>query len=722
MKKDHGSLSAAENAELLRLEDLLPIETLLSFHLLALRKVVQVQHIEMIQKYKGNGGRKINQNLDSSVHSTSPKGRSRRLLQSRQRSDKTKNMSSPSIEMQEMSETTSLPSFSDSTKPSKLSSLPKKPGKGRLIPKMSKSLFRLSPRKDKSHQSGADDTISLSPSMDKQLEFDWNDDVPINERDEEDQGMVKTIRCNQLSLIVSVRDKSNNLPVLKANLKASTWIHHTPGDGMHLLFDLKNFDFVDCTGDVSSRLVKFEVPDFKVPEGISTSMKDDIYLETFCDEMHDGELAMPPSEVVSRLLITERPNGRSISLSAYAATMIWNKTCVDAFMNTFFPSQNLESRSIIQNQLRNAATPIAHKAQVALTSPKSLSINVNIDAPKVLFPISQNSTDGALFVDVGKMTLVLRKPEFVARMRWEMDCTGINVNFRRFDDNRKIHDIPIILPLALHYEVERSGDGPATITRRNGIKYKQSKVSKLVMSEISIRLVDVEVLSKAIGKWYASELSQVKKKRGNPKDVKKDEALSDSNLGKDSHVEKISQDFSISVEKIELYLQGPPNKSSLHSSKRTYLVELKKLNMIRSRNGSVRTSTAILQFINIALMKELPPKLDTASLLQPESRFSVLKCSKEHLSGQNLQIDDLNQNNKVNGAIMFTFIHDESTHIDDLDLAFNGIEIRVTSTSLRDCYGATKRVLEVIRIMTGEMERRVHLRSQGQRKYNFQHF
>ena len=75
----------------------------------------------------------------------------------------------------------------------------------------------------------------------------------------------------------------------------------------------------------------------------------------------------------------------------------------------------------------------------------------------------------------------------------------------------------------------------------------------------------------------------------------------------------------------------------------------------------------------------------------------------------------------VNRAIAMKFVHDEETHIDDLDITFNSIETHVTSTSLRDSYDATNRVLEAIKIMTGEMERRVHefgrnFRRESQRK------
>lgn len=821
LRKDVGALSFEERAELLELEDLLPIETLLSFHLLALRNVVKLmsktEKVKKSRRNEQNGGKR--HTVDSSYHSVSPSiSRRRRRSSSRPRNAKysdendteplTNNALSPprgysdvidnivaNPTSLELSYTHNTVGSSNQIKTPTKSPLPRKPGRGRKNPIKSKTASPLALHKGNIKSGSAVDEISISHSFqsiasmeldnivngidapDNVMEFELDDLTAESEKDE--AGMLKTIRCQKLTLIIAVLDKSNNEPIMKVNFKASCWIRHMPREGSSFLFDLKNFEFVDCsTNNISSKLVMFEVPDADANKGnsfgsgtmapftISSNCNDDIFLESFCEQMRDGELAMPPRGVVSRLLLSERPNGRSFSLSAHAATMIWNKKCLDAFMNTFFPSQNLESRSVLQNQLRNAATPIAHRTQVALTSPKSMSIHINIDAPKVWFPISPNEADGALFVDVGKMTLYLKKPEYMANVRWAMECTGMHAKLRRSNlhifqgrdnyrgssiDSSK-SDIPIILPLTLKYEVERSGDGPAIIKKRNGIEYKQSKISKLALSKICVKLVDVEVVGKAIGKWYATELHQVKQSQGNDKLLSQGSSISRATTNQIKQLDEASlnQEFSVHVEKVELFLQGPSSRSSSSThkhKKRIYLVELENMNLTRSQSGSIKTSTAILGYINIALMKDFQPNTKTHATKTPGERYTILKCC------ENLQSDHskdkwlnntgvLGQSSSMNspmgtlsasnndernsrmkkssfrGAITFTFIHDEANLVDDLDVTLNRIEVLVTSTSLRDCYGATKRVLEVIKVMTGEMERRVHTSGLSYRREN----
>ncbi len=783
LRKDVGALSLEERAELLELEDLLPIETLLSFHLLALRNVVKLMSTtEKVKNSRRNeqNGEKRN-TVDSSHHSVSPSiSRRRRRSSSRPRNAKysdendteplTNNALSPPrgysdvIDSNVVVDPTSLEqSYTRNTvgssnpiKTPTKSPLPRKPGRGRKN-SVNTSIASMD----------LDNIVNGIDAPDNVMEFELDDLTAESEKDE--AGILKTIRCQKLTLIIAVLDKNNNEPIMKVNFKASSWIRHMPREGSSFLFDLKNFEFVDCsTNDMSSKLVMFEVPDADASKGhsfgsgimapftISSNCNDDIFLESFCEQMRDGELAMPPRGVVSRLLLSERPNGRSFSLSAHAATMIWNKKCLDAFMNTFFPSQNLESRSVLQNQLRNAATPIAHRTQVALTSPKSMSIHINIDAPKVWFPISPNEADGALFVDVGKMTLYLKKPEYMANVRWAMECTGMHAKLRRSNvhifqgrdncrgssvDSTK-SDIPIILPLTLKYEVERSGDGPAIIKKRNGIEYKQSKISKLAISKICVKLVDVEVVGKAIGKWYATQLHQVKQSQGKDKVLSQGSSISRVTTNQIKQVDEASlnQEFSVHVEKVELFLQGPSNRSSSSThkhKKRIYLVELEEMNLTRAQSGSIKTSTAILAYIKIALMKDFQPSSKHHSTKTPGERYTILKCcenlesdhskdkwlNNKGVLGQSsstkfptgpLSVSNDERNSRmkkspsIRGAITFTFIHDEDNLVDDLDVTLNRIEVLVTSTSLRDCYGATKRVLEVIKIMTGEMERRVH--------------
>ena len=88
-------------------------------------------------------------------------------------------------------------------------------------------------------------------------------------------------------------------------------------------------------------------------------------------------------------------------------------------------------KSQFLNQLRNAATPSAHKRQIELLFPTSLSITIDIDAPKLWVPVSSQTIDGALYLDAGKLKMAAIKPKKTSVTRWELDLSDIQIKFSR---------------------------------------------------------------------------------------------------------------------------------------------------------------------------------------------------------------------------------------------------------------------------------------------------
>jgi hypothetical protein len=83
------------------------------------------------------------------------------------------------------------------------------------------------------------------------------------------------------------------------------------------------------------------------------------------------------------------------------------------------------------NKLRSAATPGAHRRQLEILYPTSLSILVNINAPKLVVPVSSNTADGALYLDAGKFKMAAVKPSKTSSSRWGIDLSDIQVKFLR---------------------------------------------------------------------------------------------------------------------------------------------------------------------------------------------------------------------------------------------------------------------------------------------------
>ena len=195
---------------------------------------------------------------------------------------------------------------------------------------------------------------------------------------------------------------------------------------------------------------------------------------------------------------------------------------------------------------------------------------------------------------------------------------------------------------------------------------------------------------------------------------------------KDINTEQISEELSISVEKVELYLQRQSHESLISvSDKRTYLVEFANIRLLRAQNGHIRTHVGSLEYINIAQMKEYGAQRQFRRSEEPQ--HTVLRCMSsgagarvtDNDSYPNSSPDNSSQRRRSvgeEGAVILKFLHDETTRVDDLDVSFGIIDICVTTTSIRDCYGGVKRILESIRTMTGEMERRVH--EEGRREFH----
>ena len=735
-------LNREERAVLLRLEDVLPIETLLAFHLLALRNVVYKRERSLSPKRR----KYINQDDDlSSIGDANSIASMRSTVREMSRSPRMKRRASRSrgISMTRNKDETTTTSRFGNLSISRHLTLPRSP--------VSKSVLAregYSPPRNRPDMIMTDDNVSISTSApsegtmnhheftENESYFDFDGVIPPDDENFEIKPpMARTIRGHSVTITATLLDRHNGDPVLVANLQSSLWAQSCLRTGISFLMDMNS---IECFGCVDGGLIKvftfdqlsrnlnsaniddenmddtseittpLELPDsFDYSNGVN-------FLDTFCSQMREEDMPMPPRGIVCRVLLALSESRRSISISAHGATMIWNTICIRAFMNSFFPSQAQEARSIIRTQLRNAATPLAHKAQVALISPRAMAFKINIDSPKIWIPVSQDTFDGALFINTGRLRMNLAKPELVANMHWIIRSTGMYANFRPGEGAKDVfmsgsdvprpEDISVLLPFDFSIDVDRCGEGPAFVRRKNGVDYAQSRRVTMTVTAISLNLVDVEVLALAIGRWYATEMLALKSRREDK--LKQSDRHMDE--GQIIHPDTgiLEEEMYLNLDRIELFLQGQANEQQHNAKcKRTYMVQVTKIEANHCNRGASGTSN--IDIGRISIIRESINSSPRTFAASKELHHQFLKVVRTK--------DPNDKVMKPNAALKLNFVRDAETQSNELDVTFGRIVSRLTPSALTDCSVAISRMVRSTKTMTTEMEHRVHLASRVSR-------
>ncbi len=55
-----------------------------------------------------------------------------------------------------------------------------------------------------------------------------------------------------------------------------------------------------------------------------------------------------------------------------------------------------------------------------------------------------------------------------------------------------------------------------------------------------------------------------------------------------------------------------------------------------------------------------------------------------------------------------SLFHDGTIHLDEVEADIEAVVLRVTPTTLKDCAKGIRRIVELVQLMTREMERKVH--------------
>ena len=702
----HAGLSESESAELLALEDLLPIEALLAFHLLALRKFTQSPY------FQAEG---ISKDEMSTKSAQSPgrgmlKGKSK--LTRMFRSSKSK-------------------SFYNEVESKPVS--PLRPP----IPTVASS-------------STAANSMSLLEFMTERLgKKAWYSNF-------------KLIHAKLSVTLITTKD----VEIAKLEAETTGNVRSTGPGSRNYFFDVTKFEIVDSQtsgaslGDDGKILV--------VQATGEDNQSDDVALAGILESASSGLnsrvvssfMELPPAGVVCRIASAKDLSSTKLSLSAHPATLVWTRPCFDALAE-FFGAPSTEMQTELTLHLKNAATPLARKAQLALLSPTSVLLHINVAAPKIWVPFSSRGTDGALFLDAGHFRMACTKGDGQSSMTWDIDARDIQANFARWHmlqiKERIMNPVPssivdspsngvtsIIRPFHVRVVSDVQEWQRATDAVPDGSGAYRGPVSciDITISPICLNLVDAEVLARAIGKWYAQGIVRVRGRVSSRVRSHQNSTTDATDAESSRRIQFRAQhsmphSLSVTVEKIEMALEGHSKAAAFSDEKsieslensildyapptRTYVVEVFQIAVRRSNHNETTATKFLVTDASIVQLEDAGSYVPMKSRHEAtESQYSILeRGNRSEGQGQNpvsspgrfgnvklaQNEDDPSRRAPILNASLF---HDRMAHLDEVEIDIDSVILRVTPTSLKDCVKGIRKIVELVQLMTREMERKVH--------------
>ncbi|KAL3944398.1 MAG: hypothetical protein SGBAC_001522 [Bacillariaceae sp.] len=687
----HAGLTDSESSRLLALEELLPIEALMAFQLIALRRHFDPDQDDTARaEYSGDQGRgrtKMRKKLSRMFRSGSKS--SRQLQESSdplEESPKPQNLATPLMP----------PKTGDST--SILEAM-----KLRLGRKRWKTRLRF-----------------LQPGLNISLLTEANDEI-----------------------VTLVAEGSGEVKLL--------------GPGHEdISFDISQFELFDCQelDGHKNRLLFIQAAsgNVEIPDENSDSSSEVSDTAILAAPSATSFMELPRSGVVCRFAAMRSRPSKRISLSAHPATLIWTTRCFDALAE-FFGAPTSKMKTELTRHLKNVSTPLARKAQLAFLSQSDFQFFCNVAAPKIWVPFSSNMSDGSLLFDAGNFRLVCSKEDGKMGTDWDLDASDIQINYARchLSEVRQM----ILKSLLDHTSREMAPIiRPFQVSAVSGLKDVKDIASSfliehntytgpvvnldIAISPICLNLVDAEVLARAIGKWYSQGIVAV---RGRA--VSRDGVLPTQDVSGTHSQKKEDKDvsewrhssphcLSLTIDKIEMALEG---HSKLHFSDerslesydtsvlgdttshiRTYVVELFKISARRSRHHQAVATELVINDVSVVQVRnsyEYTPLADRHVAL--EDQYCVLERRKvsstsnaTHSSPPVIHDGIAPKVLQPDQVFKVSLFHDRRTNLDEVEIDIQSVVLRVTPTSLKDCAKGIRKIVELVQLMTKEMERNVH--------------
>ena len=693
----HSGLSESESSELLILEDLLPMEALLSFHLLAMR-----QHVEN----------------DDEINARKNAGR---------KTEKEKFMEK----------------FIESS-----------PARGRLINRGGLTkIFNRS--KAKSQSSGYD-----TPPLMENTEVDSFLPPKRNVLDEPTIMEAMTLRLGRKKWFIHFKFyhvastitllSASDQEIVKLKAEATGTIKFLGRGNLNHFFDITKFQATDCQSNNDQDGTILSINPVYPQESLvsprsgdddSTDISEDLALTpSFLGEnmiQTDSYMDLPPPGVVCRYASAREKGSTKVSFSAHPATLMWTRHCFDAVAE-FFGAPSSKMQTELTSHLKHAATPLARKAQLAFLSQSTMLIHLNIAAPKIWIPLSADGSDGALFFDSGNIRYSYNKKNGRSNVSWDLEASDIQLNFARwqlsrvretlsnpfcsFPESSKHNITSIIRPFQINGTGGTQDRELVTeITSGESLTYSGSvRFVDISISAIALNFVDAEVLARALGKLYSQGVLRA---RGNVSSKAKSHYYGDQKAFLSTYeIQKRAernfksrnstpQCLSLTVEKMEMAFEGhskmnfSDDKSveshdttlfgQFASPTRTYVVEVYRLCWERTKNHDIIANKLLLGDASVVQLKAPSDYTPMKRRHQAcESQYSILErgCLSDSLSP----------------ILSVNILHDGTIYLDEVEVDIDSVILRVTPTTLKDCTKGIRKIAELMQLITRAMERKVH--------------
>lgn len=453
------------------------------------------------------------------------------------------------------------------------------------------------------------------------------------------------------------------------------------------------------------------------------------YSSTFLD--------LPPEGVVCRVAHGKNGSARNFSISSHPANFIWKSSLLDELLD-FFVRHSEEVKSDLAKYVRNAATPLARKAQLALLSPGLFALHLNIAAPKIWLPVGADAgAGGVLLLDAGVVRVAGKKGVGESAMAWDVKGKSIHASYTRgrifdaymgflspnFNDSVIRSETTVMNPFDISVDTANQSDGEHDL----GTERTLTRAIDIIVSPVCLNLVDAEVLARSFGKWYVRSIGRANRKSSVPLAGQQAAFPGSSSASKSDKGEGIFENdsvplkMSVKMEKLELALEGHSktvgdDDRSLTSQDsgqdgsphiRTYLVEICEVGIFRQKHNQLATTSLTVNDASIVRLRDgsqyipLRPRYDAI-----DAQYTVLIRSVAR------NADEPHSSDSPVGTpppiIRASLLHDGYSTLDEVEVDIDSVVLRVTPTTLKDCSKAFRRIAELTQLATKEMERKVH--------------
>jgi hypothetical protein len=150
---------------------------------------------------------------------------------------------------------------------------------------------------------------------------------------------------------------------------------------------------------------------------------------------------------------------------------------------------------------------------------------------------------------------------------------------------------------------------------------------------------------------------------------------------------------------------------------RTYVVEVFHITARRTKHHNISATKILVADASIVQLKDpmeyIPMKERHEAT---ESQYSILQRwqvqdhpADGHGSPRQGDISSrAHRRERGSQVLSASLFHDGSVHLDEVEIDIDSVILRVTPTSLKDCSKGIRKIIELVQLMTREMERKVH--------------